>query len=363
MPVYQELAVPVADLLFDPNNYRFQDKDDWVLADQGRFGEESVQARAYQRIRPEGVLELKRSILTNGFLPIERLVVKRYDTTGPGTRYLVLEGNRRLAALRWIAEDHRSGVAIPDGVLATLEAVPVVEVPDGDESLYTSVMGIRHVGGIKQWDGYQRAKLVSELRNKHELTSGEVADRLGMTVNEVNRRYRAFAALGQMEDDEEYTHLARPNMYPIFHEAVSIPQIRDWLGWDDGNSKFSNIEELHRFYDLVTEETTEGENGPEKRRRKITSYSQVRELKLILAHQEAMASLLDPEQTWGDALGFAKADDLNRSWRRQVSEATSALEGLSALTLASLKEEELETLKKLSSSLERLLELHAKVSN
>ena len=360
--MFREDELPLSQLLFDPNNYRFQDRDDWVRADSARYAEESVQQRAYNRIKPEGVSELKRSIVTNGFLPIERLVVAKHGDRSGEDLYVVLEGNRRLAALKWIQDEHESGVEFPAHVLQVLSRVPVVVVDQGDDSIHASLMGIRHVGGIKQWDGYQRAKLVTELKDHYKLSSNEVADRLGMTVHEVNRRSRAFKALEQMLNDEEYSELAKSRMYPIFHEAVSVPQIREWLGWDEQQNEFTNLDELHKFYDLIVGHHSEDAEGDvEMKPPKITSYSQVRELKTILSHQDAAQALLDPEQTWGDALGLAKADDLNRTWRRQVAEAIKSVGGISAIALARLDESDLEIIRQLEATAREALDMHGKL--
>jgi hypothetical protein len=115
-------VVPLSKLLLDPNNYRFQDEPDFVFAQQSRFAEDSVQARASRRLRDEGLVELKNSILKNGFLPVERIVVTPYEHAEE--KYLVLEGNRRVAALRWMSEDHQAGVAASAEVLSVLDAVP-----------------------------------------------------------------------------------------------------------------------------------------------------------------------------------------------------------------------------------------------
>lgn len=165
---YDETAVPVEQLLLDPNNFRFQDEEEWVRADPERFAEPSVQERASKRIRSEGLIELKNSILSNGFLSVERLVVRQYKQAEDGDPqlFLVLEGNRRLAALQWIKQDDEAGVATPASVVAVISAVPVIVIhSDNDAGTYLSIMGIRHVGGIKQWGGYQRAKLVADLRD------------------------------------------------------------------------------------------------------------------------------------------------------------------------------------------------------
>ena len=46
-------------LLLDPNNYRFQDYDDFVRADESRFHEPSVQDGTYARLRAEGLAQLR----------------------------------------------------------------------------------------------------------------------------------------------------------------------------------------------------------------------------------------------------------------------------------------------------------------
>ena len=58
-------------------------------------------------------------------------------------------------------------------------------------------MGIRHVGGIKQWGGYQRAKLIADLRDEHDLEPGDIAEKLALSVVEVNRRLTWSHFLGQ----------------------------------------------------------------------------------------------------------------------------------------------------------------------
>jgi len=147
---FQEANLSHTQLLLDPNNFRFQDSPEFVAAMESRFGEQSVQAKAFERLRSEALLQLKNSILKNGFLPFERLVVRPYGNN----RFVVIEGNRRLAALRWIANDIAAGADVPESVTAALKEIPVVIVPDdsADPSLRDAIMGIRHVSGIKEWD-------------------------------------------------------------------------------------------------------------------------------------------------------------------------------------------------------------------
>jgi hypothetical protein len=76
MHQYKEELIDVSQMLLDPNNFRFQNAPDFVFADPKRFAEASVQSKAFERLRAETLLPLKQSILKNGFLPFERLVVR-----------------------------------------------------------------------------------------------------------------------------------------------------------------------------------------------------------------------------------------------------------------------------------------------
>lgn len=360
---YTEKLVSIDQLLLDPNNFRFQDEPDYVRAAPERFAEPSVQERATKRIRSEGLTELKNSIVSNGFLAVERLVVRHYKDVDGIPIYLVLEGNRRAASLRWIRDDHEAGVSIPQGVLDVLGAVPVIVTDSDDgEVTYLSIMGIRHVGGIKQWGGYQRAKLVGDLRDMYGLDTTEVADRLGMTKHEVNRRYRALKALQQMEEDEDFGGFAGPQMYPLFHEAVSIPAVRAWLGWDDNLTTFGAQEELRHFYMLITPYVDDNDDDFVPRDVKITTYSQVRDLRDVLANPDAKAVLLDPTRSLGDALGIAKADELSSSWRSEISEAASALTKIGAFDLAGMSQEDITSISNLQDTIARVLDAHAKLT-
>jgi hypothetical protein len=351
------MTVDLQHLLLDPNNFRFQDEQAFLFADEKRFHETGVQERALTRIRAEALSDLKSSILTNGFLPFERIVVRPYDTDAAGVaRYVVVEGNRRIAALKWIASDHAAGVSIPTQVEETLKNVPVVVIDSTeDPSIVLSLMGVRHVAGIKEWGGYQRAKLVAELRDRFRLETSEIAARLGMSAHEVNRRYRGFKSLEQMLKDEEFGDRAIPKMYPLFHEAVAGTVIKDWLGWNDAEARFENTDNLHSFYSLIVPRETEDGSTLES---KIQTREAVRDLREIIPISEARRILFDPDKTYSEALALAKAEELSRSWAIQVAEAVAALHSVSAYDLKRLTGDDLTALQHLRDVAVELLETH-----
>lgn len=357
----QTLEIELDKLLLDPNNYRFAEAESYTKIAEARFGEESVQRRAEERLRRnEGLVELKKSIVTNGFLPIERIVVRRLSEDPE--QYLVLEGNRRTAAAKWIVDDFEAGIDVSKSVLDSVTKLPClcVDPEEDSEALRASLMGIRHVSGIRQWGGYQRAKLVAAMKDDLAMESSEISDRLGMTANEVNRRYRAIKALQQMEKDEQYGDHASPSLYPIFHEAVSLPVVRDWLGWDPDESVFADGSNLESFYELLIPQLDDSGKECDP---KISTRESVRDLRTVLGNTEAREALFQPGATFTSALLVVQQSQLANSWIRQVDEAISALGSLSVDVVRSLTPEQKATLEKLKALAVQRLEDHSALAN
>src|SRR5579859_7091534 len=85
--------VPVEELEFDPENPR--------LGGVGLRKKQS-EIQKYLEGPPHYALELVDSMIENGFLPYEPLVVRQKND-----KLVVIEGNRRLAAVRAILDDPR----------------------------------------------------------------------------------------------------------------------------------------------------------------------------------------------------------------------------------------------------------------
>lgn len=102
----ESIEVSVDQLLLDPNNYRFLNMADYVQAQESRYHETTVQTHAFEMIKKDGIEDLKalkNSIKTNGYLPLDTLVVRQYEySKDDKEEYVVVEGNRRVAAMKWI---------------------------------------------------------------------------------------------------------------------------------------------------------------------------------------------------------------------------------------------------------------------
>lgn len=302
---FTQLDIPPDRLLLDPNNYRFHDLSTYRrVANRARVGQAGVQDRALALLQTTESFDLeslKDSIKTNTYVPLERVVVELFDGEGETARYLVVEGNRRVAAVKTLLAEQAAGAAdIPEPALNSIAAIPSIQIAGTDDerrAYKQKLMAIRHIAGIKEWGPYQQAKLIVELYEQNENFS-LVAQEIGITSREVARRYRASKALQQMEDDEEMGEHASPKLYALFHEAMAQPVVRDWLGFSDETFTANNEENREAFYELLSPREVEGETLAPK----LSTARHVRSLRGILNHPTALAALLEPERPLDDAI-------------------------------------------------------------
>lgn len=322
-------------LLLDPNNYRFHDISSYKpVGNRLRYAEAGVQEKALALLQNTESFELsalKDSILTNGFVPLEQIVVEKFDEADGIARYLVIEGNRRAAAVKTLLKDNADGaVDIPEAVLSSLKELPIIEVVGTDEErreYQQTLMAIRHVAGIREWGPYQQAKLVVELYEKKKDSFGSVAQQIGISAREVARRYRASKALQQMEEDDEFGEFATPRLYAFFHEAVSQPKVRDWLKFSDESYAAEDAEARRAFYELMSPRIVDGDTFAPKLQ---NAARQVRQLKDIVDKPVPLKILIDPEKSFEDALRAAEGET--------IQDETGMLEHALGVALHALRE-------------------------
>jgi hypothetical protein len=302
---FEGKEVDLDGLLLDPNNYRFLDSKDYKPKPKNRYASEKVQTATLRLLIQDKryqLAELKKSILTNGYVPMERIIVVPYEQK-PG-KYLVVEGNRRVAALKSLVEDANEEVielSAPELESFSKKipcAVLLAESKDRSRA-ERIIMGIRHIAGPREWGAYQQAQLVKELHDQEGQDFAAIGEHLGISRVEVGRRYRAMTALKAMESDELYGEKAEPEYYRLFHELVSLPEVRTRFGWDSDGDQFTDIDKAREFFELIAPQTKETSDP------KIKSYSDVRKLKFIVGRPSAEEALIDPTKSFADALAEA----------------------------------------------------------
>jgi ParB-like chromosome segregation protein Spo0J len=344
--------IPIDNLLLDPNNYRFLDSPGYKKKASSRFHEDKVQQRTLSDLEASyQVADLKQSIISNGFVPMERIIVVPY--AGKPDSYLVVEGNRRVASLKSLLREHDEGViSLREDQLESYKSVPcIVLKATGAELKHAErvIMGIRHVAGPKEWGAYQQAVLVSELRDDESLEFRDIGQMLGVSSVEAARRYRAVVALNAMKKDDLYASKAEPAFYRLFHELVSLPGVRDRFGWSAEETRFVDTEAARSFFELIC---ADGNHEP-----KLQSYGDVRKLKSVVGKAAAEESLFDLTQPLIDAVKIGESDGNTSSAAVKLRDARRILSTISFISSQKLDQDDVEVIEQLIEVLTQLKDL------
>jgi hypothetical protein len=346
---FEAQEISVSKLLLDPNNYRFLDQKRFKKKATNRSHEESVQRATLESLEQGYQLdELKHSILTNGYVPMERIIVVPYPAKDE--LFLVVEGNRRVASLKSILMEEQEGVRVlTQAQRASFSKIPCAVLKSSGSSLKHAeriIMGIRHIAGPREWGAYQQALLVSELKDGENLDFREIGETLGFSSVEAARRYRAIGALKQMEADELFSRKAEPAFYRLFHELVALPDVRRHFGWSAEKNAFSDMEKARQFFELVSADG--------KTESKIKTYSDVRKLKSVIGHPKAEDSLFNPDEPLSEAIRIGEQGRRIMGASDLLDEAKASLAGIGVLQAQKLTSKDLALIDELLQFLQQL---------
>jgi hypothetical protein len=320
------IPLTLSQLLLDPNNPRFSELGEGLNPiPEPRFADSKVQANTLEKMKSQNfdVAELRDTIKAIGFLPMDRIVVRHWRFQSEQPLYVVIEGNRRVTALKWLLNLHEIGKeTFDDQRLKNLSQLECLLLNDELAPAAATLIlpGLRHVSGIKEWGPYQKAKAVHALRTSG-LSPQEAAQSLGLSTRAANGAYRCFVALEQMKSDEEFGEFAEPKMYSYFEEIFKRPSIRNWLSWSDEKERFLEKEQLREFYSWIV---PSGEENPTL---KLPEAKSVRDLSEIISDENALNVLRSPEGTLSRALARYEVDH-PEDWYPKVLAAESALKSL-----------------------------------
>ena len=182
--------------------------------------------------------DLMTSIGVNGFFLGEAIVVTPYKDD----KYTVLEGNRRLAALRLLqnpelAGNIRSITRAAEDAKDSPTKIPVHIVESRDDAL--QYLGFRHISGVQRWDPLAKARYLKLLfeRTSDELEPEqrciEVAREIGSKRDAVRRNLDALAAYEAIEE-REFFDIKGLNeesfQFGVFYTATGNAGIASFIG-------------------------------------------------------------------------------------------------------------------------------------
>jgi len=205
----------IPQLLLDDHNFRFP--EDARGANQIELLK--ILDRDFQ------LLPIGESLADNGYFVEEPLVVIPKATN----EYIVVEGNRRLAALklllekdlRSIARDPSTWESLANRLTEDLSTVPVVIYQSRDE--LTTVLGYRHIAGILKWNPLAKARFINNLveQKGDEADFVEIARETGSHSDTIMNQYIAYRTYLQARDVFHIDTSKLEKKFSVFYRAIS----------------------------------------------------------------------------------------------------------------------------------------------
>lgn len=298
-------------LLLDPNNYRFIDSANYKFTPDLEADDLRVQQRTLNLItgkNEQNIQDLISSFKSNGFLDIEQIQVKAIGDK----YYLVLEGNRRTATLKYLWEEYKKGNDVGKLTESDFKSISLVEIIDEDPVEHLITMGLHHISGKKRWNAVNEAQLVDDLINKYQLSEEDICDKLGISKHKLRRLIRTLSLVEQYKLSD-FGDQFESNMFTLFETVVGNSKMKRWLGWDDNNYVAKNNENSEKLFSWISEveEVEEDEDGNERVHTIepiVTQYRQIKEIAEFIDDPIAINKMEESRSitegyTYSDAIG------------------------------------------------------------
>ncbi|MDJ0046877.1 AAA family ATPase [Pantoea ananatis] len=344
-----KISKNLKNLFLDPNNYRFVDNDEHKFVPEKDIMDPVIQKRTrnfIEGVRQENIKDLILSFKANGFLDVDVIQVKDLGNNN----YLVLEGNRRVTALKFLFESYEKGNDIGKLDPNIFKSVPF-EIHDNDDvEKHLIIMGLKHISGNKKWSTFNQSKLLYDFlkpyenkgRDEYLNKEDELVNSLGILKTRLRsmlRVYNLILAYKQSEYGEQF----EPNMFGIFEEIIKKPVLKSWLEWNDNGYYARNEVNLNRLFSWIskTEEYVETEVeddyndddfiSDEKGEFKefdpiITKSLEVRELAAFINNERAL-KVMEEERSL--IRGFVSSDSVNQqNYKNALSKLEDSLKNL-----------------------------------
>lgn len=210
------------DLYLDPQNPRIAGHD---------FGVDEQLDILEWLWKNKAVNELIDSIATSGFWYHEELFACE-----EGGKRIVIEGNRRLAAVKILTDTEirsKLGIAaraLTPEVAESLRLLPVLVQPRRE---IWEFIGFKHVNGPQAWDSLAKAQYVHRVHHEFGVPLTEIAQTIGDRHETVARLYRGLLVLEQAREQGLFeSEDAAQKKFPFSHlwTALGYTSVQKFLG-------------------------------------------------------------------------------------------------------------------------------------
>lgn len=187
----------VEDLHFDRKNPRLAE-----FSKEDKTSDEEILRLLWEVM---AVDEIVLSIAASGFFPHEQLIVIE-EKNGKEQKLVVVEGNRRLAAVKAILEpnlvegllNERIVLNVSSAIKQTLHELPAIKVSSREEAW--RFIGFKHINGAAKWSSYAKAQYIAQIHKEFGIPLKEIALQIGDTNQTVQKLYQSYRVIQQAEE-------------------------------------------------------------------------------------------------------------------------------------------------------------------
>ncbi|OPZ23950.1 MAG: hypothetical protein BWZ03_00336 [bacterium ADurb.BinA186] len=179
--------------------------------------------------------EIAMSIVANGYFQNDPLIVA--EESG---QKIVIEGNRRLAALKALLNRDallKKLPGIPEvtpEILAGIKEVPVTIQSREDSWKF---LGFKHVNGPAKWGSYAKARYIAKVKNDYGVSLDQIGKQIGDTHRTVEKLYRRLMVIEQAEQHGVFSREdVKRGAFAFSHIYTGLQRegIQSFLGIQDG---------------------------------------------------------------------------------------------------------------------------------
>jgi hypothetical protein len=337
-PLFQDLIareLPLVSIFLDPNNPRFVGPN-WQRVEDDKIDSEPVQEGARMvLIRDYGVEKLRMNMEVNGYLPIDRVIVRKFKDD----KFVVLEGNRRICAAKMLGPIGMDGTEVSEEVLTSANNIPCLEYVGAEADAAWIFQGLRHITGISEWSAYNKAKLLVEQMEQEELNLTQAGKRFGLSAFGAGQWVRGYYAFKQAREESDYIREVDEQAYPYFQELFSRSSapVREWLGWEEEDYKFKNPLNFNEFvgwlYPRPTEEAGSDVLGKFENR-KLSRRDDIRLVSFLLKESDKYFQQFRNGQDLEPTYAMAQAELFQQRLEEETDRVGAVFNAISACTKA-----------------------------